>query len=447
MLTKIETQNLCQQVLKRCGSNKAQVFLTVNDDALTRFANNTIHQNVAERNLNLTLRFVVGKRSGMATTNRSDVAALDELFDRALANANASPEDPDFPGLAEPAEFSQVDALDPATAEFSAEQRAKQVAAVCRLAKEKGLNASGAFSTGTSEFAVANTNGLFAYHASTKADFQTVVMSADSSGYAHTSGCRVAGIPIESLGREAIEKAERGRDPQNIQPGEYTIVLDPYVTQDLLEMLNLHGMGAQKVLEGSSWMNERVGEKAMSSLVTIWDDGTDPAGLPLPFDFEGVPKQKVEIVTKGTVMGPVYDRHTASKAGRTSTGHALTPSFYMYSPMAVNLFMAPGDSSAAEMIKKTERGLYITRFWYTRLVHPRDAVVTGMTRDGVFMIEDGELTFPVKNLRFTQSYVQALAQVEAVSRDTRQLSSDWVNIATQVPSLKINSFNFTGTTV
>jgi predicted Zn-dependent protease len=447
MLTKTEARNLCQEVLKRCGTNQAELILMVEDDALTRFANNTIHQNVAERNINLTLRTYVGKCSGMATTNRIEPAALDELVARALANAEASTEDPDFVGPVEPAEYTQVDALDQATAEYSPEQRAQEVGTVCRLAKEKGLNASGAFSTGTGEIAIANTKGLFAYHATTEADFQTVVMSDDSSGRAHASGWRVAKIPVESLGREAIDKAERGRNPQNIEPGEYTVVIDPYVTQDLLLMLNMGGMGARTVLEGRSWMNDRVGKTAMSPLVTIWDDGADPDGLPLPFDFEGVSKQRVEIVTEGTVMGPVYDRYTAGKAGTNSTGHALPPAFYIYSPAAVNLFMAPGDSSVAKMIRQTERGLYITRFWYTRPVHPRDAVITGMTRDGVFMIENGELTFPVKNLRFTQSYVQALAQVEAISQETRLLSSEFGNIATRVPALKINIFNFTGSTV
>lgn len=447
MLTKTEAQNLCQKVLKRSGNNDAELILMVEDNALTRFANNTIHQNVAELNLKLTLRILAGKRSGLAATNRTDEAALDELADHALANAEASSEDPDFIGLAEPAEFAQVDTFDQSTAEFSPEQRANEVGVVCRLAKEKELNASGAFSTGKSEIAIANTQGVFAYHVSTQSDFQTVVMSDDSSGRAHASDWQVSAIPVETLGKEALNKADRGRNPQNIEPGDYTVVLDPYVTYDLVQMLNLTGMGARSVLEGRSWMNDRMGKEAMSPLVTIWDDGTDPNGLPLPFDFEGVPKQKVEIVTAGTIKGPVYDRSTAHQAQVASTGHALPPEFYMYTPRATNLFMAPGDSSVADMISSTERGLYITRFWYTRPVHPRDAVITGMTRDGVFMIENGELTFPVKNLRFTQSYVQALAEVAAVSRDTRLQLSDYGNIAVRVPALKIKSFNFTGSTV
>jgi predicted Zn-dependent protease len=194
-------------------------------------------------------------------------------------------------------------------------------------------------------------------------------------------------------------------------------------------------------------MNNRIGKKAMSAPVSIWDDGIDPQGLPAPFDFEGVPKQRVDIVCEGMALGPVYDRYTARKAGKTSTGHALPPAWRSLGPIPTNLFMAPGEASLEELIRSTERGLYITRFWYTRLVHPRDCVVTGMTRDGVFQIEHGELAAPVKNLRFTQSYVQALDQVEALGKESRLLVSSYGTIAARVPAVKIDGFHFTGVTV
>jgi predicted Zn-dependent protease len=194
-------------------------------------------------------------------------------------------------------------------------------------------------------------------------------------------------------------------------------------------------------------MNDRLGQQAMSPLVSIWDDGLDINGMPMPFDYEGVPKQRVDIVRFGVVCGPVYDRYSAQKAGTASTGHALPPAFRVLSPQAINLFMAAGETSRDEMIRSTPRGLYITRLWYTRLVHPRDCVITGMTRDGVFMIENGELAYPVKNLRFTQSYVQALADVEAVGREVRLIFTEYGSVAQHVPSLKIARFNFTGSTV
>lgn len=446
MLSREKTQTFCKQILQRCGSDSAEMLVLVEDNTLTRFANNTIHQNVAETNLTLTVRVLLGKRSGIASTNRSDAAALDAVVAHARANAQASPEDPDDSGLAEPATYSSVQAFDSATADCSPMQRAREVAAVCQLAKEKGLNASGAFSTGYNEIALANSQGVFAYHAATQADFQTVVMSEDSSGRAHASGWRVADLSPLALGEEAIEKAERGRGPRLIEPGEYTVVLDPYATQDLMAMLAHSGMSAQAVLEGRSWMNDRIGAQAMSERVSIWDDGLDAAGLPMPFDYEGVPKQRVELVTAGVVKGPVYDRQTAKKAGVNSTGHALPVAWRSWGPLPMNIFFSPGDSSVAEMIRSTQRGLYITRFWYTRVVHPRDCVITGMTRDGVIFIENGALAYPVKNLRFTQSYVHALNAVEAIGKQTRLLTSEYGSMAARVPALKIARFNFTGAT-
>jgi PmbA protein len=442
-----EARKICEGVLQRSSGDLAEILIFSEQQALTRFANSHIHQNVAERNTTLILRIFRGKRMGTATTNRLDGDMLDRLVERARTNAQASPEDPDYPGLPEPAGYTPVAAFDQLTVDYPPHDRAKAVRTICRLAEEKGFKASGAFSTGTSEVAIANSRGVFAYHVGTNADFQTVVATEDASGRAQGSEWRVSEIPVESLGREAIQKAENGKDPHKADPGEYTVVLAPYATEDVLMMLNYYGMGAQTVLEGRSWMNDRLGKKVMSHLVDIWDDGLDPDGMPMPFDFEGVPKQRLDIVQKGVIRNPVHDRITAQKMGQTSTGHALPPTMRSLGPMATNLFMAPGEVGTDEMIRSTDRGLYITRFWYTRLVHPRDCVITGMTRDGVFMIERGELTYPVKNLRFTQSYVEALASVAMVGSETRLLMGEYGDSATRIPALKIGGFKFSGSTV
>jgi PmbA protein len=210
--------------------------------------------------------------------------------------------------------------------------------------------------------------------------------------------------------------------------------------------LNFYGMGARGVQEGRSWMVGRISEQVFSPSVNIWDDGLDPDGIGLPFDFEGTPKKRVDIVKDGVVIGPVYDRTTAKKDGKESTGHALPANMRGFGPAAINLFMAPGDATVDEMIQSTERGLYITRFHYTRLVHPADCVVTGMTRDGAYWIENGKIAYPAKNLRFTQSYVEALGGVEAIGNETRLLTS-FGAMCLKVPALKLKRFNFTGSTV
>jgi PmbA protein len=447
MIDEKVARNLSDAILKRCKGNPAEVTLITNDSALTRFANNIIHQNVTERDAEATLRYFIGKQIGTASTNCLDEAGLDDLVERAKSNAKASPEDPNYPGLPEPETYHHVAAWDQHTADYSAEKRAQAVGAVCQMAVEKGLNASGAFSTGSGELVVANTQGVFTYHTQTNADFQMVVMSHDSSGRAQESAWKVDDLAVEALGKEAIETALRGHNPVKVDSGEYTVVLEHYVTEDLLSSLNFYGMGAQALQEGRSWMNDRIGKQLMSPLVSIWDDGLDVHGSPLPFDFEGVPKQRVDIVKDGVIIGPVYDRYSGAKMGKPSTGHATPIGFRSFGPLAMNLFMKAGSSSVEDMIASTEKGLYINRFWYTRLVHPRDCVITGMTRDGVFMIEDGEVTYPVKNLRYTMPYVTALANVEAVGKAAHLLVGEFGGISVHVPALKINGFNFTGSTV
>jgi PmbA protein len=446
MFTEKEAKKVCEDVLRRCKDGAAEVIVSFDDSSLTRFANNTIHQNVAERDADVLVRFVIGKQIGTASSNRIDPEGLDELVAQARFNAQASPEDPTYPGLSQPAEYAHVTAFDPATAQYTPEARAKAVGLVCRLAAEKGLNAFGAFSTGAAHVAIANSQGVFAYHSMTRADFQTVVMSQDSSGRAQGSGWNTAQFDPETLGRQAVAKAEMGHDPRLAEAGEYTVVLEHYATQDILQMLNFTGMGAQSLIEGRSWMTDRIDQPVMSGSVSIWDDALDPAGAPMPFDFEGVPKQRVDIVKDGVVKGPVYDRYSGAKSGKSSTGHALPPTARGFGPIAMNLFMATGDATLDEMVRSTEKGLYISRFWYTRPVHPRDCVITGMTRDGVFVIENGEIAYPVKNLRFTQSYVQALANVAAIGQQSHLLVGDFGGFAMRVPALKIDRFNFTGTT-
>lgn len=445
MLGKLKARRISEQVLSQCGGQAAQVLLFLENLALTRFARNAIQEEATKLNSRLVLQIIVGNRLGTATVSQLDDESLTVLVARARMNAEANPVRFSNPGLTEPTRYPDIEAFDSATAHYPAERRERAVEMVCKLAESKGLSAAGAFSTGSGGVVVANSKGLFAFFTSTFSDFETLVTSEDSSGYAHASAWRVGDLPVEALGREAIEKAALSRNPQPVEVGEYPVVVDPYVTEDILQMLNVHGMSALDVNEERSWMNELIGKQALDEKVSIWDDGLNLAGLPMPFDFEGTPKQRVDIVRHGMVLGPVYDLETASRMGKTSTGHAMPLTFRGMGPLATNLFMGEGDSTLDEMIQSTERGLYITRVWYTRLVDPHGCLVSGMTRDGVFMIKNGQIAYPVKNLYFTQSYVESLANVEMISKESRLLGSEFGGIALRVPALKFRKFNFTGT--
>jgi PmbA protein len=447
MIGKDQCQAILGKALGLSTVKEADFYLSGQEQGLTRFAGNAIHQNVSHSNAQLHIRAVSGKRLGRAVTNDLSDVGIAKAVAQAEHNASLMPEDPDLPGLPEPAsqadQSRQIDSYDPATADFTPEDRAHAVSVVCGETGRHGLNAYGACRTGTQEIAVASTLGASRYHAGSFAGLLITVMSDTSSGWAKGGSWRVSDINAKDLADEAIGKAERGKDPRDVGPGEYPVVLEHYAVDDILGALSLYGMGAQAVQERRSWMNGLIGEQAMSPQVSIWDDGTDPSGWPVPFDTEGMPRQKADLVSKGVIGAPVHNSYTAGKEGKTSTGHQVN---FTGAPYATNLFMKPGEQTVEELIASTDRGLYITRFHYTRLSHNKGCMMTGMTRDGTFLIENGRISHPVKNLRFTQSYVEALAGVEGVGKQTR-LALNEVGFATRVPALKLASFNFTGVTV
>ncbi len=445
MLSEDKIREITDKVLSLSQADQTEVLVFSDDSQLTRFASSYIHQNVAERDVHVRVRAVVAKRIGVASTNDLSAESLEKVVETALELARLQQENPDFVSLPEPASIPEVNAFSEGTASFTPEARARAVGDICRRAVENDLVASGAFSTSVQEIAVANSLGVFAYFPATLADLKTVIMGDDSSGYGASTAWDVEQMDAEAVGAEAVDKALQGRNPREIEPGLYTVILEEYATEDILEMLSYVGLGALAVQEERSFMCDRFGEQIVGSAISLWDDGLDPRGLPLPFDFEGVPKRRVSLIENGIAMNVVYDSYTAGKEGKMSTGHGL-PAPNTFGPIPINMFMAPGEATLEEMIASTERGILVTRFWYTRPVHPKLAIITGMTRDGTFLIEKGEVAYPVKNLRFTQSYLDALSSVEMVGRTTRLIRSDFELNGNHVPALKLGEFEFTGVT-
>ncbi|MFB3097505.1 MAG: TldD/PmbA family protein, partial [Dehalococcoidia bacterium] len=382
MIGEERCQGILLQALNLSGVDEVEAYLSGQDLALTRFANNAIHQNVVHGDTQLNIRAVIGHQQGRATTNDLGDAGVRRAVETAHENALLMPEDPEFLGLPEPSEPASVVSWDEATAECGPEIRAEIVRGVCLQGKEHGLNVSGACRTGVQEIAVVSSRGAKAYHAGTFAGLIINTMSGSSAGWAKGGSWRLSDMDTEALGREAVSKAVDGREPVAIEPGRYPVVLDTYAVDDILEALSLYGMGAQAVQEGRSWMNDIIGDQAMSPNVTIWDDGSASHGWPVPFDAEGVPRRRVDVITGGVVNTPVHNSYTAGKEGTVSTGHQA---YFTGGPIASNLFMQEGGSSLEELIGSTERGIYITRFFYTRLAHSKGCVMTGMTRDGTFM--------------------------------------------------------------
>ena len=427
----------------REGVTEAEALVMAEDSALTRFANSEIHQNVAETNVTVNLRVVVGKRVGVASSGRTDDEGLRRLAENAATIARVVEELDDWAGLPGPTEIHDVPAAySRATAEASPEFRAEAVRAVIGAAEDAGVTAFGSFATGTESAAVANSAGARAAGTRTTSQLITVSMGpGGGSGYAETAAVDASTIDSAALGREAAGKARATADAVSIEPGDYPVVLEEYAVVDLLDMLGYLGFSALAVQEERSFVE--IGKRIGSDLVTIVDDGRDAAGLPLWFDYEGVAKQRVVLVERGICRGLVYDVRTAARDGVESTGHGL-PAPNPWGPFPLNMFMEPGTSSREELVGGLDRGLLVTRFHYTNPVHPKLAIVTGMTRDGTFLVEGGRVVGPVKNLRYTQSYLAALAGTVAVARDRKTLKGVLGGIV--VPAIRIDGWTFTGGT-
>lgn len=451
MQGKDKLNEIADRVLALSSADQTEVLVFSGDEHLTRFAVNTIHQNVSETNVAVRVRAVFGKKVGVASGNDLSDEALKKVVESAEMVARFQQDNPDLNSLPGPQPVQEAAACIEATANCTPEERARGAAAICAMSRKNGLEASGAFSTSAEEIVVANSLGVSAYHRSTVADIVTVVMGETGSGYASATAMDVSALDPEAVGRVAVDKALRSRNPTDIEPGAYTVILEEEAVSDMLFYLGYLGLGALAVQEERSFMNGRFGKQVTGENITIWDDGLDPRGLVFPFDYEGVPKQRVTLIENGVAKNVVYDSFTAGREQGAdavrpkSTGHSL-PAPNTMGPIPGHLFLAPGQASKEEMLASTERGIWVTRFHYTNTLHPVKTVITGMTRDGTFLIENGQITRPLKNLRFTQNVLEAFSRAEMLGSELKVIKADWLGFAMCAPAAKIHGFQFTGTT-
>jgi PmbA protein len=433
-----ELKQFMRGLLERSPAQQTEVMVTEWDSALTRFANNGIHQNVAERNVSVRVRVVKDGKTGVASINQLNEAAATDVLKRAVDIAELQPRSEVVP-MPGPGTARPIDAWSDATAGASPEERADFVETVCAKAGRAGLKAFGAFSTTAGQFAIANSLGVLHHQRSTQATVNSVVMGDAGSGYADRGAIDIRELEKEELAAEVIDKAQRNQNAQPVEPGVYEVVLEEYAVAEMLEFISFMGFGALSVQEERSFM--RLGEKITGDQVSIWDDGLDRTGIPASFDFEGVPRQRVDLISNGVASGLVYDMQTASRETRQSTGHGL-PAPNTEGPFAVNLFMKPGTAAKSDLMSDIKRGIWVTRFWYVRVVHPKASIITGMTREGTFLIENGKITRPVKDLRFTQSILEALTGTLALTRSTKLEVSEYLG-ASRVPAVRLKAFDFT----
>jgi PmbA protein len=438
---------IVEKAVKASKANQCEARLSGVSWGLTRFANNYVHQNVVEDNALLTVRSVLGKRIGKAQTNQVDPESIAEVVKRADDIARVQKEIPDFVSLPEPASVPSVKGFYRNTADAEPEERALTVKAAIDQADDQGMESvSGTHYTGTEELAVANSLGIEAYFKGTISCFKISTLLEEGTGMAQSFSRNHKDLNPEALTERACRKALDSRKTESVPPGSYQVILEGQAACDMLIYLAMMTFGAQPYLEERSAFSGHLGDQVADKSVSIWDDGLDERGFPVPFDVEGVPKRKVNLIDHGIARNVVYDSFYARKAGTQNTGHAIDLPFGT-GPFSANMFMGEGRSSLDDLISECKRAILVTRFHYVNPMHRLKTVITGMTRDGTFLIKNGEIAKGLKNMRFTQSVLGALSTVQGISKERGILRMEYTKAAVSAPALKIGEFTFTGSTL
>jgi predicted Zn-dependent protease len=439
---------------RRRGVEDVEVAIHTSEDALTRFANNAIHQNVAERQMLVSIRPVIGQRTARATTNRTDDAGLDAAVEEAIALTRSSEPDPDLlplyvgqasasaglqPGRDTSRDSSRVSA---SAAACTPADRAAAVREAISIIESEGQTAAGIYSTGRELHALFNSRGLARQYSETETTFSVTAMAADSSGWAKLSTAIHEDVRPAEMARRAATKARMSANPAELPPGEYTVVLEPAAVLDLIGQI-FPDFSATSLHDQRSFLNERLGTKLFGDNITIYDDVDHPQQTGPRFDGEGVPRQHLTLVDAGVIRDIAFSRISAAREGREPTGHGFAlPN--EAGEMPSNIVIAGGTGSVDDLIASTERGILVTRLWYIREVEPYEKVMTGMTRDGTFLIEGGRIARGLRNFRFNQSVVELLQNVEALSTSVRASGEESFDMV--VPGMKVRGFRFTEVT-
>jgi predicted Zn-dependent protease len=425
----------------RAADAEVEVTVRQGSEALTRFATGFIHQNVASEMNHVLIRVALdGRNASTSVDGPADDESLGRAIDNVLEAARVRPADPEWPGLTAPAPAPEVDHFDEETAAATPDERARRVRDF--VAAAGGLETAGFCSTTTVQLGFANSAGQRLAGRGTAAEIDGIARTATADGSGRIASARIGDLDGRAVGDRAATKARTASDPTDLEPGRYEVVLEPDCVGNILSFLLVSGFNGKAVEEGRSFA--QVGEAQFDASITLRDDVTDPGTLGIPFDIEGTPKRPLDLVRDGVTRGLLHTRRTALAAGVASTGHAVEGGA-AWGALGANLVLAAGDRTTDELVGGVERGVLVTDFWYTRILDPRTQVVTGLTRNGVWLIEDGRVVRPVTNLRFTQSFLDALGPdaVRGISAERAVVLAGWDSIYL-VPSLHLASWNFTG---
>ena len=440
-----ESFEILERALRAAQADEADAVLVSVEQNISRFANSQLHQNMSEESAVLTLRVIAGGAMGVATTTSFDREEIERTASVAREAAQHSQPVQGFAGLYRENEpLPAVDSFDEETAALSPAAKARALRDMFDRGAVAGVQFAGSSSTPASSIACANTHGIRRYARATHADATVIALGPHGSGYATARDRRGDRVDLAALGEESILKATLATDRiEDIEPGVYDVILEPPALAEVFEWMNMIAFTGQSFEDGSSFFVGNLGKRILGENFTLADDAT--SYMPFPFDLEGLPKRRVTLIDRGVVRTPVLDKAWADRLGLAPTANAWA----LGSPehgAAFHLVMSGGDTSRDEMIASTKLGIWVTRFNYVNgLLEPKSALMTGTTRDGTFLIRDGKVAARLPNLRWTQSMVEAFANIESLSAERRSVGT-WYNAfgGTLAPVAKIRGWHFTG---
>ncbi len=463
MLTRDHAHDIFDALRRHTIADEIELLVAGSRSALTRFANNTIHQNMEEESQHISLRVSFGGRTARATTNKYDDESLRRVVQSAEALAKVQQEDPELLPMPTPQEVAQKAAdsgttpvqryFEP-TARLTPQDRAAAVAQMVDVAQQRALTCAGIFSSAQVVEGVFNSRGVSDWNEQTLAEVSITMLGDTSSGWQKGNSPDVAQLDPARMAQIAAEKALVSKDPIELPPGKYTVILEPSAVLDAVGFM-FWDFGGSALLEQRSFLNDRMGSQLFGSNITVWDDVYHPLQVGVPFDGEGMKRHRIKLIDKGIVRAVTYARSSAQRmrdselAGKvgvvTATGHGFSlPNEIGEAPMNMVFERSGPAQSIDEMIASTERGILVTRLWYIREVDPYEKILTGMTRDGTFLIEDGKIRGGIRNFRFNESLIHMLQNVEAMGEPVRASGEESMDMV--VPAMKVRDFNFTETT-
>lgn len=436
-----------ESLFGQTDADGVEVSFWTHEKGMTRFANSYIHQNMAEQNRTCTIRVAYGQQTGVASGNDVSPEGLTRTLRTAETIARLSKANPHFPGFSEPHTYAKIKSHDPATAVYGPIQRAEALKKVFDSGDKQHVNLAGAFFNGEEELAIASSTGLRAYQPNTHVFLNVIAITPTYSGAAQGISRRIADVDVVKIGETAIAKAILGQNPIDLDLGQYDVFMEPSAIAEIVEWIGYVGLGSRSIEEQTSFLAGRHGEQLAGANITMYDNATE-GGYGWAFDQEGTPKQEVHFLERGVAQDAVFDRISGHKLGKPSTGHMAGPTSTGEGSAAMHIHFKPGTEPAAKILERIERGIYITRTHYVNgLLDPRQLLMTGLTRDGAFLIENGKLTKGIRNMRFTQSILESLNKVEALSIEREPCPAWWGAAGSYLmPSMHIKDFTFTGKT-